>query len=76
MNYIRAQIRRFALWLLSLVDACPTCGAPWSEHRCPYMPSLNATGRVCAVCAIPLPLDAVRSAMHGEYRCRQHKVDA
>lgn len=76
MTHIRALTRRFALWLLALVDACPTCGAPWAEHRCPYVVSPDILTRVCAVCAVPLPLDAKRSALHGQYRCGAHKVDA
>lgn len=51
---------------------CPTCGAPWSEHRCPYVVSMNASERHCDVCQVALPVDTVRTH-DGRYRCRQHK---
>lgn len=67
----RAYVRRFALWLLVWVDACPICGAPWTEHRCPYTPVLTVA-RFCEVCQVELPVDAIRTH-HGKWRCAAHK---
>lgn len=52
--------------------SCPACGAPWLEHRCPYVVSMNASERHCDVCQVALPVDTVRTH-DGRYRCRQHK---
>ncbi len=68
-------IRQFALWLLAWVDACPICGAPWAEHRCPYSVSVSASTRVCEVCQQPLPVDAIRTH-DGRWRCAKHKAVA
>lgn len=72
--WVHTQIRAFALWLLAWVDTCPTCGAPWGEHHCPYTPI--ATGqatRVCEVCGRALPADALRTH-DGRWRCAIHKA--
>jgi hypothetical protein len=69
---MKQLIRKFALWLLSWTDACPTCGAAWADHSCPKTAKL--TGRVCGVCGRQLTLDAVKTH-HGKWRCKEHKVD-
>lgn len=53
---------------------CPTCHAPWSEHRCPYTMSGTRTARACDVCGVGLPVDAVRTH-GGHWRCKEHKVN-
>lgn len=69
-EWIRKQVRAFALWLLAWVDACPVCGAPWREHRCPYV--VKTVGRECGICRVALPVDAIRTH-EGHWRCREHK---
>ncbi len=71
-QWLHDQIRRFALWLLAWVDACPSCGAPWTEHRCPYTPVLSVA-RFCDVCQVALPVDAIKTH-HGHWRCAAHKA--
>jgi hypothetical protein len=67
---MRTLMRRFALWLLGWVDACPSCGAAWSEHACPQTAKL--LGRHCGICDQPLPVGTVKTH-HGKWRCRAHK---
>ncbi len=69
---LREIVRQFALWLLAWVDACPICGAPWAEHRCPYKVSAAASKRRCGICLQPLPVDAMQKA-DGKWRCSAHK---
>lgn len=69
--WLRAEVRRFALWLLAWVDACPTCGAPWSAHLCPY-DAAGTAARQCEICGVPLPASALRTH-DGRWRCRAHK---
>lgn len=54
------------------LGACPICGAPWVEHRCPYTPSTTASDRLCEVCGVPLPVAAVRTH-DGHWLCHEHK---
>lgn len=65
-------IRRFALWLLGWVDACPSCGASWLEHKCPYALTTD-TKRTCEICDRPLPVLARRTSQ-GRWRCAAHKA--
>lgn len=53
------------------LNACPICGAPWAEHRCPYTPS-TASDRVCETCGVPLPVAAIRTH-DGRWLCHDHK---
>jgi hypothetical protein len=52
--------------------ACPTCGASWLEHHCPFTVSTSTAERQCEVCNMALSVDAVRTH-DGKWRCRAHK---
>lgn len=70
---VSAWVRRFALWLLEWDDACPTCKAPWAEHRCPYAVTPMSAKRECDICHRPLPVAATRTSA-GKWRCAMHKA--
>ncbi len=53
-----------------VLDPCPICGAAWTAHHCPY--DVAAPERVCEVCGVSLPVDAVRTH-DGHWLCRRHK---
>ncbi len=81
---MKAQLQVWArivgLWLVKWAGPvepvkplpCPTCGAPWTAHICPYV-VLVPGDRVCGICAVELPVGAVRTH-DGKFRCKAHKA--
>lgn len=67
---LRAVFEPKGDWLDS---RCPTCHAPWSEHRCPYIISTTRDARSCGECGVGLPVDSVKTH-DGRWLCKSHKL--
>lgn len=68
---MKQYIRKFAIWLLSWTETCPSCHTPWNLHGCPTV-TLAAVDRVCGVCEQPLSATAIKTH-DGKWRCAAHK---
>ena len=63
--------RATALWVLTRLGPCPTCGGAWGDHVCPSR-GLDGTARRCDVCGTGLPI-GTRRTHDGRWRCAAHK---